>query len=72
MADKPEFVDLISDATKQSRRSNQSRMVDLPPSVPGKETSRLSHRSNRLEQWRQETITPWKIKPWFKDWGWGS
>ena len=70
MADKPEFVDLISDATKQSRRGNQSRMVDLP-TAPSKKTSRLSHRSERLEQWRLENLTPWKIKPWgAKDWGW--
>jgi hypothetical protein len=72
MADKPEFVDMISEATTQSRRRTQSRMVDLPPAVPGKQTSRLAHKSARLEQWREETITPWKIKPWFKDWGWGS
>ena len=73
MVDKAEFVDMISEATKQSRRSNQSRMVDLPSVVPGRETSRLSHRSERLEQWRLENITPWKIKSWkFKHWGWGS
>ena len=73
MADKPEFVDMISEATRQSRRSNQSRMVDLPPSVPSRETSRLAHRSDRVEQWRLENLTPWKIKSWkFKDWGWGS
>ena len=73
MADKPEFVDMISEATRQSRRSNQQRRVDLPPAVPGKETSRLSHRSERMEQWRLENITPWKIRSWkFKDWGWGS
>ena len=71
MADKPEFVDMIGDATKQSRRSNQSRIVDLPPAAGGKETSRLSHRSERLVQWRMENFTPWKIKPWHsKDWGW--
>ena len=69
MADKPEFVDLISEATKQSHRSNQSRMVDLPPSVAGKETSRLAHRRSIVE-WRLENLTPWKIKPWkFTDWG---
>ena len=70
MADKPEFVDLISDATRQSRRRSVSRVVDLDPVV--KETSRLSHRSDRLEQWRLENLTPWKIKSWkFRDWGWG-
>jgi len=73
MADKPEFVDMISEATKQSRRSNQSRVVDLPAEVPGKERSRLSHRSERMEQWRLENLTPWKIRSWkFKDWGFGS
>ena len=73
MADKAEFVDMISEATKQSRRNNQSRMVDIPPAVPSRETSRLAHRSDRLEQWRLENLTPWKIKSWkFKDWGWGS
>jgi hypothetical protein len=73
MADKPEFVDMIGEATKQSRRHSQSRMVDLPPSIPARETSRLAHKSDRLEQWRLENLTPWKIKSWkFKDWGWGS
>ena len=30
MADKPEYVDMISEATRQSRR-NVSRIVDLDP-----------------------------------------
>lgn len=68
MADKPEYVDMISDATRQSRRRNTARMVDLTP-APTKATSRLSHRSERLEQWRLENLTPWKIKSWkFTDW----
>ena len=70
MADKPEFVDMISEATTQSWRRNRSRVVDLPAAAV-KETSRLSHRSDRLEQWRLENLTPWKMKSWkFKDWGW--
>ena len=65
MADKPEYVDLISDATRQSRR----RVVDLILESEVKETSRLGHRSARLEAWRMETFTPWKLKPWkFKNW----
>ncbi len=69
MADKPEFVDMISEATKQSRRSNQARMVDLPPAPGAKETSRLAHRQSMVE-WRLENLTPWKIKPWkFTNWG---
>ena len=30
---------------------------------------RLGHRSNGMEQWRIQTFTPWKLKPWnWKDW----
>ena len=41
MTDKPEFVDLISEATAQSYRRSMPRIVDLPTAP--KETSRLSH-----------------------------
>ena len=41
MADKPEFVDMISEATRQSCRRSMPRIVDLPTAA--KETSRLSH-----------------------------
>jgi hypothetical protein len=35
-----------------------------------KETSRLSHwPPDRWEQWRIETLTPWKLRSWkFKNW----
>ena len=66
MADKPEYVDLISEATSQSRRRYAQRVDE--PEV--KETSRLSHWPPvRWTQWRMETLTPWKMKPWkFKNW----
>ena len=66
MADKPEFVDMISEATRQSRRRVVPRVVE--PVV--KETSRLSHWPPvRWEQWRVETLTPWKLRSWkFKNW----
>jgi hypothetical protein len=66
MADKPEFVDLISDATRQSRRRVMPRVVK----AVAKETSRLGHwPPDRYEQWRMETLTPWKLRSWkFKDW----
>jgi hypothetical protein len=65
VADKSEFVDMISDATRQVRRRIVRRAVE--PAV--KERSRLGHRSDRMEQWRMETFTPWKLRPWkFKDW----
>lgn len=65
MAEKSQFVDMISEATRQVRRRIVRRIVD--PVV--KQTSRLGHRSDRMEQWRVETFTPWKLKPWkFKDW----
>jgi len=68
MADKPEFVDIVADATRQSRRRNMPRVVE--PLPVAKETSRLSHwPPDRWTQWRIETLTPWKIKPWkLKDW----
>ncbi|MBR1235276.1 hypothetical protein JQ597_24870 [Bradyrhizobium sp. AUGA SZCCT0177] len=68
MADKPEYVDMISEATRQSRR-NVSRIVDLVPVAP-KDTRRLSNwPPEHWQQWRLESLTPWKIKPWKgKDW----
>ena len=66
MADKPEFVDMISEATFQLRRRSMPRIVDIAPVV--KETSRLSHwPPDGWREWRMETLTPWKIKPWGKD-----
>ena len=67
MADKSEFVDMISEATRQSRRRVMPRVV-APPEP--KEESRLSHwPPDRWVKWRLENITPWKLKPWkFKNW----
>jgi len=66
MADKAEFVDMISDATRQSRRRTMT--VDIEPVV--KERSRMGHwPPDRMVQWRLETLTPWKLKSWkFKNW----
>jgi hypothetical protein len=66
VADKPEFVDMISEATRQSRRRYAAR-VEAPVV---KEKSRLSNwPPDRWEQWRIETLTPWKLKSWkFKNW----
>ena len=65
MADKPEFVDMISEATKQHRR-----VMPRVAKKAVKETSRLSHwPPERWAQWRLETLTPWKLKGWkLKDW----
>ena len=72
MADKPEFVDVISEATRQHRRRAMPLDIDPMPGKAGtKERSRMAHTTARLERWRTETLTPWKIKlhPWkFKDW----
>lgn len=65
MADKPVFVDLISEATRQVRR----RIVRQDVAPEAKQESRLAHRSNGMAQWREQTFTPWKLKPWnWKDW----
>ena len=67
MADKPVFVDLIGEATRQNRRRAMPVDVDpLPSSGTSKPLSRMSHTPPRLERWRLETLTPWKIK--MKSW----
>ncbi|HLX17109.1 MAG TPA: hypothetical protein VKS24_18140 [Bradyrhizobium sp.] len=67
MADKAEFVDMISEATQQRRRRVMPRAVKK---AVAEETSRLSHwPPERWAQWRLEALTPWKIKSWkLKDW----
>jgi hypothetical protein len=66
MADKSEFVDMISEATRQARR----RVVSRAKEPAAKERPRVGHwPPERIEQWRMENLTPWKIKSWkFKDW----
>jgi hypothetical protein len=70
MADKKsDFVDLISDATRQYwRRPAKRAVIEATP----REEKRLSNwPPEHLRQWRLEKLTPWKIKlhPWkFKDW----
>jgi hypothetical protein len=66
VADKPEFVDMISEATRQTRRRVMPRVVEP-------EEQERSHLSNwppvRWQRWRMETLTPWKLKSWkFKNW----
>jgi hypothetical protein len=68
MANKPEFVDLISAATRQKyRRPTQRAAVSEE-----KEERRLSNwPPEHMQQWRLVNLTPWKIKlkSWkFKDW----
>jgi hypothetical protein len=65
MAEKSEFVDLISEATRQNRRRTMPVDIDPMPSAAARE-SRMAHRPPRLERWRLETLTPWKIK--LKSW----
>jgi hypothetical protein len=70
MADKKsDFVDLISDATRQYwRRPARRAAIEAAP----KEEKRLSNWPPvHLQQWRLEKLTPWKMKlhHWkFKDW----
>jgi hypothetical protein len=74
LANKPEYVDLISNATRQKwRRSDQRGTAATLAKEPVKEEKRrLSNwPPARFAQWRLENLTPWKIslKSWtFKDW----
>ena len=64
MTEKSEFVDMISDATRQRTRLFPPRAIE--PAV--KERSRLSHwPPQRWADWRMEKLTPWKVKSWNTD-----
>lgn len=66
MAEKSNYVDLISEATRQHRRRAMPAEADPMPSGGARERSRMAHTPPRLERWRLETLTPWKIK--LKSW----
>jgi hypothetical protein len=73
MADKSQYVDLISEATRQNRRRAASRVVrPVVAEAEEQPERRLSHwPPARFAQWRLENLTPWKLKlkAWtFKDW----
>jgi hypothetical protein len=69
MANKPQFVDLIRDATPQRRKSPRRIVAKREPV---KEERRLSNwPPGRFAKWRLETLVPWKLmqKAWqFKSW----
>jgi hypothetical protein len=75
MANKPQYVDLISDATQQKRRrvesyvAKNSIMDDPEGQQPERRLSNWP--PGRFAQWRLENVTPWKmkLKAWtYKDW----
>jgi hypothetical protein len=68
MAEKLEYIDMISEATRQNRRKTTPRVIDTAPHV--KEASRLSHwPPEHWAQWRAENLTPWRLKSWkVRDW----
>jgi hypothetical protein len=70
MANKPQFVDLIRDATPQRPRTSPRKIIAKPE--PVKEERRLSNwPPGRLAKWRLETLMSWKLnlKNWqLKDW----
>jgi hypothetical protein len=68
MANKPEYVDLISAATRQHRRRATPLRIVAKPEV--EETSRLSHWPPAMfKQWKLENLMPWKSASWkLKNW----
>ncbi|MCK1713882.1 MULTISPECIES: hypothetical protein [unclassified Bradyrhizobium] len=67
MANKPEYVDLIGEATRQHRRRSAPLRAVPRPEV--EETSRLSRwPPAMLKQWKLETLMRWKPASWKKDW----
>lgn len=61
---KPEFVDLVGEATHQSWRrpvARASAAKTAEAGVSGKPRSRLSHWPPvRLQDWRLDLLKPWK------------
>ena len=61
MAQKPEFVDTISEMTRQRWR----RVEPIVKQAVPKERSRLSHWPPKSWlEWRIETFMPWRLKSW--------
>ena len=70
MANKSEFVDTISQATRQ--RWRRPEKLSSEPTGVAEERSRLSHWPPKsIVEWRLENLTPWKIKTWRISF-WGS
>ena len=68
MANKPEYVDLISEATRQHRRRAPRLRIVAKPEV--EETSKLSRWPPAMfKQWKLENLMRWKSVSWkVKDW----
>ena len=68
MTNKPEYVDLISAATRQHRRRATPLRIVAKPEV--EETSKLSHWPPAMfKQWKLANLTRWKSASWkLKDW----
>lgn len=63
MANKPEYVDLIGEATRQHRRRATPLRIVATPEV--EETSKLSRWPPAMfRQWKLETLTRWTSAPW--------
>ena len=75
MASKPEYVDLIRDATQQRRRRVEirvvKRVIEESEESPQPERRLSNWPPGRFAQWRLENLAAWKlkVKAWkFKDW----
>ena len=68
MANKPEYVDLISAATPQHRRRAAPLRMMAKPEV--EEASKLSRWPPAMfKQWKLENLTRWTSATWkLKDW----
>lgn len=63
MANKPQYVDLIGDATRQHRRRATPLRIVATPEI--EETSKLSRWPPAMfRQWKLETLTRWTSAPW--------
>ena len=68
MDNKPEYVDLISEATRQHRRRAAPLRIVAKPEP--EEISKLSRWPPAMfKQWKLENLARWKASSWkLKDW----
>ncbi|HWX60426.1 hypothetical protein [Bradyrhizobium sp.] len=63
---KPEYVDLFEETVLPIAQRSAQRVV-IEPAI--KDKRRLSHwPPAHLEEWRAETLTPWRLRSRKRDW----
>ncbi len=65
MTDKPEYVDLIRERTRQKWHRTKPRVIEAPAKAEEPPVAHWPppHRA----QWREELLRPWRLRTWKGD-----